>query len=1041
MQNGGTTDNRQIRTVCEQNGINLDEHITKVKEAVEIGLMHVARSIAQSDKPLRQKYDELIDLYNRQPYVGTKKTLKQMVLQQYSTPLPIAFLMSEFVKNKSNSSLYFEPSAGNGFLTISLPQENTICNEIDRYRLENLKNEHYRKVSEQDARQPFEYNRIFDGVVTNPPFLKGQETNTMIFNALETMKDNGRCAILRDGNAQFTEYAGTKLRSSFTGFYDKLFQEYNVVKIINLNAKKIYAKQGTSFFMHIILINGRRANKLSDDDSMHRVYNPEIDKIDLAGFEELWEYFLPYIIDETSYYYYSLANKSKLLFKELELTIEVGDEFVKEKQLSWKQKSKIDYWLRSKEIKDKEIFDFYYVSHINKNGDIHLFNEQNDITQIYTRKEFYELGLQFYKHYKPKGLGSIDGSTYIIEYGDDIKAFIDGRFVLSCERNGYVNPYFTIKYSNEAERLHRFRNYCEHVFKHTFEVKGGDSYVSPLLIKELGLLIKKNDVFIEPLKGAKEKNSLTQKEADQLKYYIVTDIYGVGDDTKIALNITSRVDGCNKVVFPIDYFLSKKLKYAYHAHQLDVLGSLDPDFVKYQNFIKKSLENKHYKDELDCTELVSEYNRNKASNMLNKEITKFYLISDDIRHLRKHSKENEYKKGQIPLTMSDFLRIPEILSNPDELLLPQSNPKNGQGIAFIKTFADGKQYCILIDKYEDGELSPKTGYKKPLRGLNGFYSVHDRCPAKQSPNLTSVTPKVPRRFVAKITNFFVIPKQNHNYFSGLDGLTAEQWQNYLAQNEDWISLNIKYSEYHNNVITIQKPTTSFANYRGGEDGYIHYWFHCKKDEIDEKIKVIDKVFNIIIDEFPEWKTENPIISYRPRKDTYHEGYYSVIRELRFTKKENEKFLQVIPFFLKMLAITHEQIHFNAEYVKTLKYCKFQKVAEKVSELAIKEMDLLKLISLDERIRLNFSDAPEKVVKNLISNSWIIATQDEIRKHLQAINIKDVMWDLLANGNYTEETENYIITKGKDPKDKRMPKWVNIIYSYLCDIYGVKQRVE
>ena len=238
MQNGGTTDNRQIRKVCEQNGINLDEKISKVKEAVEIGLMHIARNIAQSDKPLRQKYDKLIDLYNRQPYVGTKKTLKQMVLQQYSTPLPISFLMSEFVKSKSNSALYFEPSAGNGFLTISLPQENTICNEIDRYRLDNLKNEHYRKVSEQDARQQFEYNRIFDGVVTNPPFLKGQETNAMIFNALETMKDNGRCAILRDGNAQFTEYAGTKLRSSFTGFYDKLFKEYNVVKIINLNAKK-----------------------------------------------------------------------------------------------------------------------------------------------------------------------------------------------------------------------------------------------------------------------------------------------------------------------------------------------------------------------------------------------------------------------------------------------------------------------------------------------------------------------------------------------------------------------------------------------------------------------------------------------------------------------------------------------------------------------------------------------------------------------------------------------------------------------------------
>lgn len=680
LSNGGTTDNRKIRSVCEQNGIDLDTNISKVKEAVEIGLMHLARSIAQSDKTLRQKYDELIDLYDRQPYVGTKKTLKQMVLQQYSTPLPIAFLMSEFVKGQSNSSLYFEPSAGNGFLTIALPQENTICNEIDRYRLENLKNEHYRKVSEQDARQPFEYNRIFDGVVTNPPFLKGQETNTMIFNALNTMKDSGRCAILRDGNAQFTEYAGTKLRSSFTGFYDMLFQEYNVVKIININAKKIYAKQGTSFFMHIILINGRRAKKLSDNDSMHRVYNPEIDKIDLAGFEELWQYFLPYFGETPD----TTTIKNELLCKELQLSIEVGDEFVRAKQLSIKQKAKIYDWLRTKDIKDKEIYNFFYVSYINPNGEIYLYDEQTTITETYTRQEFAKLGLQFYKHYQPKGL------------------------------------------------------------------------------------------------------------------------------------------------------------------------------------------------------------------------------------------------------------------------------------------------------------------------------------------------------------------------DGLDGLTAEQWQNYLAQNEDWISLNIKYSEteYHNNVITIQKPTVSFANYRGGEDGYIHYWFHCKKDEIDEKIKVIDKVFNIIIDKFPEWKTENPIISYRPRKDTYHEGYYSVIRELRFTKKENEKFLQVIPFFLKMLAITHKQIHFNAEYVKTLNYCKFQAVAEKVSDLAKTEAKLLEDVSLSERIRLNFTDAPKNVLKELQTVSNLFDNNRQFtEKQLKALNIKDVMWECLSEYPYDKQTVDYILQKRKDSKDKMLPKWVNIIYNYLCEKYGVKKNPD
>ena len=862
MQNGGTTDNRQIRKVCEQNGINLDEKITKVKEAVEIGLMHVARSIAQSDKSLRQKYDELIDLYNRQPYVGTKKTLKQMVLQQYSTPLPIAFLMSEFVKNKSNSSLYFEPSAGNGFLTISLPQENTICNEIDRYRLDNLKNEHYRKVSEQDARQPFEYNRIFDGVVTNPPFLKGQETNAMIFNALETMKDSGRCAILRDGNAQFTEYAGTKLRSSFTGFYDKLFQEYNVVKIININAKKIYAKQGTSFFMHIILINGRRANKLSDDDTIHRVYNPDIDKIDLAGFEELWECFSPYFIEQK---------------KDTKSVIEIS---------------------------------------------------------------------------------------------------------------------------------------------------------SLLLIKELGLLIKKNDVFIEPLKGAKEKNSLTQKEADQLKYYIVTDIYEVGDDTKIALNITSRVDGCNKVVFPIDYFLSKKLKYAYHAHQLDGLGSLDPDFV-----IEYHCNGEIY---YDLSEARKNGNKIKAT-IFGTDITMSVSNNDtdfDVRQKLssceyeyvQHGLQNRYKK----IKKNEFYRV--VFTKYSYLC---HTDKNGN---------------LIIDKrYDTRETDKISGiYATPFGRPNTTRSIGNIGNIQKQPIYARQTCK---GYIQNTTNNRIRFVENSSstltgtrptQIAELNGLTAEQWQNYLAQNEDWISLNIKYSEteYHNNVITIQKPTASFANYRGGEDGYIHYWFHCKKDEIDGKIKVIDKVFNIIIDEFPEWKTENPIISYRPRKDTYHEGYYSVIRELRFTKKENEKFLQVIPFFLKMLTITHEQIHFNAEYVKTLKYCKFQAVAEKVSELAKTEAKLLEEVSLSERIRLNFTDAPKNVLKELQTVSNLFDNNRQFtEKQLKALNIKDVMWECLSKYPYDKQTVDYILNKRKDSKDKMLPKWVNIIYNYLCEKYGVKKNPD
>ena len=128
-----------------------------------------------------------------------------MSLAQYSTALPISFLMSQFVNRGDRDALYFEPSAGNGFLTIALPQSQTVVNEIDQLRYDNLRLEHYRKVTRQDGRQPFyEYERRCDGVVTNPPFIK--EIDTMIFNALDTMKDNGRAAILRDGNNMFENY-------------------------------------------------------------------------------------------------------------------------------------------------------------------------------------------------------------------------------------------------------------------------------------------------------------------------------------------------------------------------------------------------------------------------------------------------------------------------------------------------------------------------------------------------------------------------------------------------------------------------------------------------------------------------------------------------------------------------------------------------------------------------------------------------------------------------------------------------------------------
>lgn len=286
LRNNDKIDKRTAEDLCRQHGVQYSIGI--VKESIEISLMHMARELAVS-LPFREAYKAIRDLYVRQPKVG-EMTSRQMALQQYSTSLPVAFLMSAYVSEYNNrNSLYLEPSAGNGFLTIALPAEQTICNEIDPLRLENLMNESYRKVIFQDGRIPLPFDRIFDGVVSNPPFLKTAETNKMIFNALDCMKNDGRAAILRDKWNSFKPYFGVMQRSELNPFFDELFAEYNVVKIINLKSTEVYSKQGAVTPMQIILIDGRRPHK--EPNSIYRVMNPDIDIVEPQGFDGLLYHF------------------------------------------------------------------------------------------------------------------------------------------------------------------------------------------------------------------------------------------------------------------------------------------------------------------------------------------------------------------------------------------------------------------------------------------------------------------------------------------------------------------------------------------------------------------------------------------------------------------------------------------------------------------------------------------------------------------------------------------------------------------------------
>ena len=255
---------RKIAENCGLEGVK----DTDLQELVETAVVGMARRYATSKAMSDDvKFAKIKLLYNRQPSLNQRDS-ERVMKQQYSTPAPYAYLADMYVKGKGKvieSAL--EPSAGNGMLTIGLPMDKVHVNDIDAQRLANLRRQGFKNVTSQDGTQPFA-DKDVDVVVTNPPFgsatpkeydgykissLEGQ----MAINALDSMKDDGRAAIIIGGK---TEYAKNgSLNPKDKAFLGYLYSHYNVEDVINVDGG-LYAKQGTTFPTRIILINGRRLN-------------------------------------------------------------------------------------------------------------------------------------------------------------------------------------------------------------------------------------------------------------------------------------------------------------------------------------------------------------------------------------------------------------------------------------------------------------------------------------------------------------------------------------------------------------------------------------------------------------------------------------------------------------------------------------------------------------------------------------------------------------------------------------------------------------
>jgi predicted RNA methylase len=260
---------------------------TTLQEMAELAIVELAREISLSPATRQERYDQLVELYDTQPTISMRSS-ERIDKQQYSTPIPMSFLMGEFV-NQTDPTLVLEPSAGNGMLTIAIPPGKIIANELDPVRLSMLADQGFGMVTSQNATQPFPHQ--VDGVIMNPPFGKAPEKrydgyrisgldNQMIATALQSLKPNGRAAIIMGGHNRYDEFG---VMEADRIFFNYLYSHYNVADVINVGGD-LYAKQGTKFPVRIILINGVKTDKTGLAPLENKELNAPVE-----SFEKLYE--------------------------------------------------------------------------------------------------------------------------------------------------------------------------------------------------------------------------------------------------------------------------------------------------------------------------------------------------------------------------------------------------------------------------------------------------------------------------------------------------------------------------------------------------------------------------------------------------------------------------------------------------------------------------------------------------------------------------------------------------------------------------------
>jgi len=261
---------------------------TAIRERAELAMVEVARSIAM-DNTINEadQFSRIQGLYSTFPTLSYRTSaIKEK--QQYSTPVPLAFLMGEYTNAKSVDNV-MDPSAGNGALLISADRRGVRANEIDEGRYQNLIEQGYRvfnKDSTHGIQDQLDVQTV-DAVHINPPFggttedfegywLHGEYVP--VAHALKSLSNTGKAAIITGGHIKW-KANGQMVGSGKPGdkndlqFFNWLYKNYYVEDVIQLPGD-LYKTMGASYPVKVILVNGRKTEKKGAAPLQSEAFNP-----------------------------------------------------------------------------------------------------------------------------------------------------------------------------------------------------------------------------------------------------------------------------------------------------------------------------------------------------------------------------------------------------------------------------------------------------------------------------------------------------------------------------------------------------------------------------------------------------------------------------------------------------------------------------------------------------------------------------------------------------------------------------------------------